>query len=65
MFVINKRRFSLILICFILGILVCSYNDNKVNEKTNASIETTSTPVSGKVIILDAGHRNSRWRCSK
>lgn len=60
MFVINKRRFSLILICFILGILVCSYNDNKVNEKTNASIETTSTPVSGKVIILDAGHRNSR-----
>ena len=55
MYVINRKRISLILVCLLLGIFVYSYEGTKIklDEQTQ---ETTSTPVSGKVIVLDAGH---------
>lgn len=57
MFVINRKRISLILICFLLGIFVYSYQGMKMSTNDRkATEETASTPVSGKVIVLDAGH---------
>ena len=55
MYVIKRKRICLILIALLLGIFVYSYEETKINldEKTQS---TTVTPVSGKVIVVDAGH---------
>ncbi len=55
MVVVNKKRVSIIAICLVLGIFVYSYEGRKINLDQEIQ-ETTSTPVSGKVIVVDAGH---------
>ena len=55
MYVINRKRISLILICLLLGIFAYSYEGTKISLDDEIQ-ETTSTPVSGKVIVVDAGH---------
>lgn len=55
MIVINKKRISIIAICLLLGIFAYSYEGTKINLDQEIQ-ETTSTPVSGKVIVVDAGH---------
>lgn len=59
MYVVNRKRISMIVICFLLGLFAYSYEGTKINSSEEV-IETTSTPVSGKVIVVDAGHRCSR-----
>lgn len=62
MVVINKKRIQIIVSCILVSLLVFSIQvgstkNNTTNTKeTNNLIETTATPVSGKTIILDAGH---------
>jgi len=59
MFIISRKRISLILICFLIGISVYSYQGIKTGtqERVEETIEeATATPVSGKVVVLDAGH---------
>ncbi len=64
MIVINKKRIQIIISCILIGLFAFSIqmtNDNRPsvtkekNENIN-TIETTSTPVSGKTVVLDAGH---------
>ncbi len=55
MYVISRKRVSMILICLLLGIFVYSYAGTKLSAEKETH-ETSSTPVSGKVIVLDAGH---------
>lgn len=55
MIVINKKRISIITICLLLGIFAYSYQGTKIDLDEEIQ-ETTSTPVSGKVIVVDAGH---------
>lgn len=59
MIIINKKRIQIILSCIIVGILAFSFqvadNNNNNDEKENA-VQTTATPVSGKTVVLDAGH---------
>lgn len=55
MYVINRKRISFILICLLLGIFAYSYQSSKMNLEKQTQ-ETVSTPVSGKVIVIDAGH---------
>lgn len=55
MYVINRKRISLILICLLLGIFAYSYEGTKINLDQELQ-QTSSTPVSGKVIVVDAGH---------
>lgn len=62
MIVINKKRISIIVICLVLGIFAYSYEGTKINLDQEIQ-ETTSTPVSGKVIVLDAGHGVPDERC--
>ncbi len=54
MLVLNKKRISLIFLIVLLGIFTFSYQDAK--ENLEKSLVVTATPVSGKVVILDAGH---------
>ena len=54
MLVLDKKRLSLTFLIVILGIFTFSYQDAK--EDLEKTLITTATPVSGKVVILDAGH---------
>lgn len=64
MYVINRKRISFILICLLLGIFAYSYEGTKVNLDHEVK-QTTSTPVSGKVIVIDAGHGVPDERCTE
>lgn len=55
MFVINRKKISLILACLLLAIFAYSYEGTKINFEQETE-QVTSTPVSGKVIVVDAGH---------
>lgn len=55
MYVIHRKRICLILICLLLGIFAYSYEGTRM-QSLEPSEPTTSTPVSGKVIVIDAGH---------
>jgi hypothetical protein len=62
MLVINKKRLEIILSCVIISILAFSFkiagtnitNANQENNENSNVIETVSTPVSGKTVVLDA-----------
>ena len=57
MFIIDKKRISIILCCLLIGIFAYSYQLSKIdNFKTEELLKTTATPVSGKIIVVDAGH---------
>ncbi len=60
MMIIDKKRIKIILGCMLLAIFTFTFqianqkeNSNKIQEQT---AQTTSTPVSGKTVVLDAGH---------
>ena len=50
MYVISRKRVSMILICLLLGIFVYSYTGTILSSEKEIQ-ETSSTPVSGKVIV--------------
>lgn len=55
MYIISKKRISMVLMCLLLGISVYLYQGTEITSDEMIQ-ETTSTPVSGKVIVIDAGH---------
>ena len=55
MIVIDKKKILKIVLCIFLVVFVFAFSLNK-NEAKNNYIETVSLPVSGKVIVVDAGH---------
>lgn len=59
MVLVNKKRIKIIVSCILVSLLAFSFKvgrmDENINNNTNI-VETTSTPVSGKTVILDAGH---------
>ena len=59
MYVINRKRISFILICLLLGIFAYSYQSSKMSLEEQTQ-ETMSTPVSGKVIVIDARSWSTR-----
>ena len=64
MIVINKKRIQIILSCILIAIFTFYFQIAKNQEqlKQNSqeenpnTIATTATPVSGKTIVVDAGH---------
>ena len=74
MIVINKKRIQIILSCVLIAMFAFSFQmaDNQKEleehdekEEQQNIIETTATPVSGKTIIVDAGHGVPDERCTK
>ena len=62
MILINKKRIKIILGCILISLLSFSFQiadykqaKEQKNELKN-TVQTTSTPVSGKTVVLDAGH---------
>ena len=55
MYVISRKRISFVLVCLLLGIFAYSYERTKIDLEQDVQ-QVTSTPVSGKVIVVDAGH---------
>ena len=51
MIIIQKKR-----VLFILGILVISIINFSIFSNTEDTVQTVSLPISGKTIVLDAGH---------
>ena len=62
MIIIQKKRIQIIILCLIISIISFAFqiakdeNIKLENKKTEETEETTATPVSGKTIIVDAGH---------
>ncbi len=61
MIVINKKRIQIILSCIAIAIFafafpIISKEKEEKNETKQNAIATTATPVSGKTIVIDAGH---------
>lgn len=61
MVLINKKRIKIMVSCVLVSLLAFSFKVGRIDENTNITnninvLETTSTPVSGKTVILDAGH---------
>lgn len=62
MVIINKKRIQIIMACIFISLFAFSIQMSQTQnniQNTNSSnnlVETTSTPVSGKTIVIDAGH---------
>lgn len=64
MIIINKKRIKIILSCLLIAIfafvfqMANSQNEliENVNSEKQNTVQTTATPVSGKTIVVDAGH---------
>lgn len=54
MIVLNKKRLTLMVSCIFLSLFVFALTTG--NKEQNNYIETVSLPVSGKVVVVDAGH---------
>lgn len=68
MLVINQKRIKIMLSCMLIGLFVFSLQVANKNPQTNnvkETLQTTSTPVSGKTVVLDAGHGVPDERCTK
>ena len=57
MILLNKKRLFIILSSVTISIITFLFFTSYSNLET---IETVALPVSNKVIVIDAGHRNSR-----
>lgn len=62
MIILSKKRIQIVVVGVIVSLLAFSIQiGNRNNNITNTNesintVETTSTPVSGKTVVLDAGH---------
>ncbi len=58
MIIINKKRMKMIVACLLIGIFSFTLQvvNHHTNEEKQNTVMTTATPVSGKTIIIDAGH---------
>ena len=62
MFIIQKKGIQIIAMCMLIGLISFTL---KTSKEENDTIETTATPVSGKTIVVDAGHGTPDERCGK
>ena len=62
MLVISRKRISLIVGCLFISVFAFMFMTGKKEEYT---VPTVSLPVSGKTIVVDAGHGVPDERCGK
>lgn len=58
MYVINGKRISMVLMSLLIGVFVYLFEVSKVEDNSRTQM-VVSTSVSGKVIVVDAGHRKT------
>lgn len=54
MIILSKKRIAIVLGCALVGIFTFMLQSSRMKELK--TIETVTLPVSGKTIIVDAGH---------
>ena len=64
MYIFRKKRFALLL-CFLCMSFTFSFLANKpdkahVNNRNYDITQVSSIPATGKVVVIDAGHRSER-----
>lgn len=59
MFILHLKRLKIILGFVLISLFAFSCAYVRDEKNINKTIEATATPVSGKTVILDAGHRFS------
>ena len=62
MLVLNRKRLSFIVGCLFISIFTFMFVSTKKEEYT---VPTVSLPVSGKTVVVDAGHGVPDERCTK
>lgn len=62
MLVLNRKRISIVILCVLVSIFTFMI---ATTGKKEYIVPTTATPVSGKTIVIDAGHRSARWAVHK
>ena len=71
MFKINQKRITIIISAVCISLFAFSFQmaqEKQTKENINnkkITVVTTATPVSGKTVILDAGHGTPDERCRK
>ncbi len=68
MLMVSKKRIKIMASCILIALFTFSFqiaSQNKQTNETEKMIETTSTPVSGKKVVLDAGHGEPDERSRK
>ena len=65
----TKKRVFIIFFCIVISLTVYIGQNTQPNARNERNIgdavQVTSLPVSGKVVILDAGHGTPDERCRK
>ncbi len=56
MLIISKKRINLIIACILISLLAFTFQIKSKEKKIDNNVETTAIPVSGKTVVLDAGH---------
>ncbi len=57
MLVLNRKRISIVILCILVSVFSFMIATTGKKEDT---VPTTATPVSGRTIVIDAGHRYTR-----
>lgn len=68
MLVLSRKRIITMLCMIFVALYVFSFkiaNNEETELSTEKIVETASTPVTNKVIIVDAGHGSPDERCRK
>ena len=58
MIIIQRKRIMLIIGTVFISIFIYLLGSSHMYEV----VETVSTPITGKTVVLDAGHGRRRWR---
>ncbi len=62
----NKKKIKKLMIIFVMLMISITYATVKqTNRNIGDAVQVTTLPVSGKVVILDAGHGTPDERCGK
>lgn len=59
MIIIHKKRIKIIISCILIAVFAFSFqiaSKQTSKDQEQNTMETTATPVSGKTIVIDAGH---------
>lgn len=68
MIVISKKRIQIIRGCLLIGIFTFYFQiagKGSTHTEQQNTVPTAATPVSGKTIVIDAGHGVPDERCTK
>ena len=65
MIILRKKRIMFVLLTVFASVFTYLLIESLAIKNKNITVQTVALPVSNKVIIIDAGHRTTRWWSSR